>query len=150
MPGIVLGFNAKLYISSNLSYLAPVWLEAKDVQDNTLSLDKDKANVTTRGSGGWVAEIGTLKTGGLAFKMIWDTTDPVFALILAAFLNNTSIEVQCLDGPNTPPGNGSQGLQAFMNVTKCERDEPLTEALTASVEISPTYYPAYPPTWITI
>jgi hypothetical protein len=150
MPGIVLGFNMKLYANTTQNYVTPTWLELKNVEDNTLSLEKDKANVTTRGNNGWVAEIGTLKTGGLAFKMIWDTSDAGLTLLQNAFLNNTSVEMECLDGPNAPAGTGAQGLSAFMTVTKFERDEPLTEASTVSVEVSPTYYPAYPPTWVTI
>jgi hypothetical protein len=150
MPGIVLGFNMKLYANSAAGYLTPSWLELKNVEDNTLSLDKDKANVTTRGNNGWVAEVGTLKTGALSFKMIWDTSDPGMILLQNAFLNNTAVELQCLDGANVPPGNGSQGLTGFHSVTKFERDEPLTEAATVSVETSLTYYPSFPPVWTTI
>ncbi len=150
--GIVLGLNAKLYIDEESGYVSPDWNEVTNTKDLTLGLEKNDADVTVRGNNGWRAHVGVLKDASLEFKMIWDTTDTNFTIILNAFLAsaapNDTINVAALDGSITPPG--SQGLRSLMIVSTFTRNEPLEEALTVDVKLMPTYFPAEPTNWLVV
>jgi len=143
--GVKLGMDAKLYRNTG-SYASPVWNEVKNVKDVTLNLEAGSADVTTRGNGGWRANIATLKDASLEFEMVWDTADDDFAAIRTAFLTNAAIEFAVLDGPVAT--SGSQGLRASMAITNFSRAEPLEEAIKVSVTAKPTYA-TNPPEWMT-
>ena len=143
--GVKLGMDAKLYRNTG-SYGSPVWNEVKNVKDVTLNLEAGEADVTTRGNGGWRANIATLKDASLEFEMVWDTADDDFTAIRTAFLTNAAIEFAVLDGPVAT--SGSQGLRASMAITNFSRAEPLEEAIKVSVTAKPTYA-ANPPEWMT-
>ena len=133
---IILGLDAKLYRNSG-TYQSPNWVEVENVKDVTLGLSKSEADVTTRKNGGWRAILGALKEGVVNFEMLWDTADADFQAFLDAWLNDTAIEVLCLDGDVDTAG--CEGLRATMSVTQFERQEPLEEAIKVSVTIKPTY-----------
>ena len=143
--GVKLGMDAKLYRNTG-SYGSPVWNEVKNVKDVTLNLEAGEADVTTRGNGGWRANIATLKDASLEFEMVWDTADDDFTAIRTAFLTNAAIEFAVLDGPVAT--SGSQGLRASMAITNFSRAEPLEEAIKVSVTAKPTYA-TNPPEWMT-
>lgn len=143
--GVKLGLDAKLYRNTG-SYGSPTWNEVKNVKDVTLNLEAGSADVTTRGNGGWRANIATLKDASLEFEMVWDTADDDFTAIRTAFLTNAAIEFAVLDGPVAT--SGSQGLRASMAITNFSRAEPLEEAIKVSVTAKPTYA-ANPPEWMT-
>ncbi len=143
---IKLGLDAKLYRNTG-SYSAPTWNEVKNVKDLTLNLEAGEADVSTRGNGGWRANIATLKSAGLEFEMVWDTADDDFTAIRTAFLTGAAIEFAVLDGASN--ASGSQGLRASMAITKFSRSEPLEEAIKVSVTAKPTYS-ANPPEWMTV
>mgnify|MGYP000538246753 FL=1 len=143
--GVKLGMDAKLYRNTG-SYASPVWNEVKNVKDVTLNLEAGEADVTTRGNGGWRANIATLKDASLEFEMVWDTADDDFTAIRTAFLTNAAIEFAVLDGPVAT--SGSQGLRASMAITNFSRAEPLEEAIKVSVTAKPTYADN-PPEWMT-
>ncbi|MDP1798389.1 MAG: phage tail tube protein [Planctomycetaceae bacterium] len=143
--GVKLGMDAKLYRNTG-SYASPVWNEVKNVKDVTLNLEAGEADVTTRGNGGWRANIATLKDASLEFEMVWDTADDDFTAIRTAFLTNAAIEFAVLDGPVAT--SGSQGLRASMAITNFSRAEPLEEAIKVSVTAKPTYA-TNPPEWMT-
>lgn len=134
---IALGLDAKLYVEG---------VEVSNVRDLTLNLEKATADVSTRGSGGWRATVGTLKDATIEFEMVWDTEDTNFAAIKDAFLDNTSIHVSVEDG-GVAYGGGS-GFQATCMVTNFSRNEALEEALTVNVTLQPTYDLDNPPVWI--
>ena len=144
--GVKLGMDAKLYRNTG-SYASPVWNEVKNVKDVTLNLEAGEADVTTRGNGGWRANIATLKGATLEFEMMWDTADDDFTAIREAFLNNTPIEFAVLDGASNQ--SGSQGLRASMAIINFTRSEPLEEAIKVSVTAKPTYS-STAPTWMTV
>jgi predicted secreted protein len=133
---IVLGLDAKLYRNTG-NYASPTWVEVENVKDVTLGLSKSEADVTTRKNGGWRAIVGALKEGVVSFEMLWDTADTDFQAFLDAWLNDTSIEVLCLDG--SVSAGGSEGLRATFSVIQFERQEPLEEAIKVAVTIKPTY-----------
>ena len=143
--GVKLGMDAKLYRNTG-TYASPAWNEVKNVKDVTLNLEAGSADVTTRGNGGWRANIATLKDASLEFEMVWDTADDDFAAIRTAFLGNSTVEFAVLDGPAAT--SGSQGLRATMAITNFSRAEPLEEAIKVSVTAKPTYAD-HPPEWMT-
>lgn len=144
--GVKLGLDAKLYRNTG-DYGAPTWAEVKNVKDVTLNLEAGEADVSTRGNGGWRANIATLKDASLEFEMVWDTADADFTALRTAFLANGAVEFAVMDGDIETAG--SQGLRALMAITNFSRSEPLEEAISVSVTAKPTYA-ANPPTWMTI
>ncbi len=142
---VKLGLDAKMFRNTG-TYATPVWNEIKNVRDVTLSLETGEADATTRGNNGWRATVATLKDGSVEFDMVWDSADDDFTAIRDAFLNKTALEMAVLDGDVATPG--AQGLRASFMVTNFSRNEPLEEAITASVTVKPTYS-ANPPTWMT-
>lgn len=144
--GVKLGLDAKLYRNTG-DYGSPTWAEVKNVKDVTLNLEAGEADVSTRGNGGWRANIATLKDASLEFEMVWDTADADFTALRTAFLANGAVEFAVMDGDIESAG--SQGLRALMAITNFSRSEPLEEAISVSVTAKPTYA-ANPPTWMTI
>jgi hypothetical protein len=142
---VKLGLDAKMFRNTG-TYATPVWNEIKNVRDVTLSLETGEADATTRGNNGWRATVATLKDGSVEFDMVWDSADDDFTAIRDAFLNKTALELAVLDGDVAAAG--SQGLRASFMVTNFSRNEPLEEAITASVTVKPTYS-ANPPAWMT-
>src|SRR5690606_24111934 len=124
--GVKLGLDAKLYRNTG-TYASPTWNEVKNVKDLTLNLEAGEADVSTRGNGGWRANIATLKDASLEFEMVWDTADDDFTAIRTAFLTNAAIEFAVLDGASN--ASGAQGLRASMAITNFSRSEPLEEAI---------------------
>ena len=142
---IRLGMDCKLYFNDGGDWAAPIWSEIGNAKDVTLNLETGEADVTTRGNAGWRATMATLKEGSIEFEMVWDTADDSFAAFQQAYFNNTSIEVAAMDGDVAT--SGSSGLHAEFSVTNFSRNEPLEEAVTASVTIKPTYS-ANAPEWL--
>ena len=144
--GINLGLNAQLYISAGGSGGYTAGTLVNNCQDLTLKLEKNTADVTTRGNNGWRAKVAVLRDATVSWKMIWDETDPSMLIVLNSFLANSSptnqIEAAILD-------KDGKGLEGTFVVTTFTRNEPLEEALTVDVEITPTYDAVHPPTWIT-
>lgn len=143
-----LGLDCKLYINTDESYVSPVWSELTNCRDVTLTLEKNDADVTTRGNNGWRAVVGVLKDATIEFEMVWDTEDANFEIIRDAFLNDDSVEVAAMDGAIEDPG--SEGFRAECTVTTFSRNEPLEEAVTVSVTLRPTYAPDNPPQWMEV
>ncbi len=142
---VKLGLDAKMFRNTG-TYSTPVWNEIKNVRDVTLSLETGEADATTRGNNGWRATVATLKDGSVEFDMVWDSADDDFTAIRDAFLNKTALELAVMDGDIAT--TGSQGLRASFMITNFSRNEPLEEAITASVTVKPTYS-ANPPEWMT-
>jgi hypothetical protein len=129
---IKLGLDAKIYLGGS---------EMTNVKNVTLNLEKGEADVTTRGAQGWRATLGTLKDGSVEFEMIWDDEDGAFNTIQSAFFSGDPVAMQVLDG------EGGSGLDADFSVIKFTRNEPLEEAITASVTVKPTYS-TRAPAWV--
>ena len=141
---IKLGLNAKLYRNTG-DYPTPVWAEMPNVKDLTLNLETGSADVTTRGNGGWRATLATLKEGTVEFESVWDADDEGFAALRQAYFSNGTVEVAVMDGDITVAG--TEGLRAMMSVTNFSRNEPLEEAITASISLKPAYA-VNPPEWL--
>lgn len=147
---IKLGLDAKLYIDNQEAYASPAWNEVTNCKDLTLTLEKNDADVTTRGNNGWRAIVGVLKDATIEFSMVWDTDDANFQMIRDAFMAsaNTPVNIAVMDGDIET--SGSEGFRALCIVTNFTRNEPMEEALTVDVTLRPTYFPADPPEWLEI
>jgi hypothetical protein len=144
--GVRLGLDAKIYRNTG-DYTTPVWVELGNVKDVTLNLEKGEADVSVRANNGWRATVGTLKDGSVEFEMVWDTGDAGFAAVKDAYFSDTPIEMAVMDGDIAQ--SGSQGLRASFSVINFSRNEPLEEALTASVSLKPAYA-VNPPEWMEV
>ena len=144
--GVKLGLDARMYRNTG-TYAAPVWNEIKNVRDVTLNLETGESDVSTRGNGGWRANIATLKSASLEFEMMWDTVDDDFIVIRDAFLANGAMEFAVLDGASNQ--SGAQGLRSTMAIMSFTRSEPSEEAIKVSVTAKPTYA-TQAPTWMTV
>jgi len=143
---IKLGMNAKLYRNTGTNE-SPVWAEMPNVKDLTLNLETGEAEVSTRGNNGWKATLATLREGSIEFESIWDSEDEGFSALRQAYFSNGTVEVAAMDGDIT--ASGSEGLRATMSVTNFTRNEPLEEAITASITLKPAYA-VNPPEWMVI
>lgn len=143
-----LGLDAKLYIDTNTNFGTPTWSEVSNCMDLTLALEKNDADVTTRGNNGWRAKVGVLKDATLDWKMIYDTADANFTKVRDAFLNNNNVHIAVMDGDIGDAG--TEGFEAVMSILKFSKNEPLEEAQTVDVSATPTYYPALAPMWNTV
>lgn len=158
----LLGMNAKLYRlttgtratwgaadSNGISIAAaPANLdEIVNVKDLSLSLNTDKADVTTRGNNGWKATEPTLKDGTINFQMVFDSSDADFTALQRAFLTNAVIALAALSAAKTT--SGAQGLWADFKVSQFTKSENLTEAQMYDVELAPAYS-AVAPEWVQV
>lgn len=140
----VLGLNAKMY---RYDSSASSWNEMTNVKDLSLNLEKSTADITTRGGNGWRQSVATLKDGNVSFSMVYDTAQDDFAAVKDAFMNNTDLQLQIMDGDRTV--SGTQGLEAYFTITGFNINENLEEAMTVDVTLN-TAYNATAPAWTTI
>lgn len=132
----VLGLNCRLFIQSDGVAGSNGWTEMTNVRDLAVNLDSERADVTTRGNNGFRAEIGTLKNGSITFDAVFDTADAVFTALQAAFFANSLVGVRALTGD--PAAQATQGLVADMAVVNFSQTQNLADAVTVSIELSPT------------
>jgi hypothetical protein len=137
--------EAKLYFCAAGIGGTPAWTEISNAKDVTLTVEKGQADVSTRANNGWKATAGTLKDATIDWDMVWNTSDPGFAAIKTAFMDNTVIGMAVMSGPMTEAA--SEGLQADCMILSFTRSEPLQEAITVKVQAKPTLS-ATAPSWI--
>ena len=146
MADYVLGLDAKAYRNTG-TYGSTSWDEITNLQDVTVNLTKDTADVTTRGGNGWKQEVGTLKNASISFSMIWANGDADFVAFRDAFLNGTLIDCAIMDGDITTTDN--QGIRAEWSVNSFTRNESLADAITVDVDMSPGKS-TNAPVWFTV
>ena len=144
----VLGLAAKLYRVPSTGAARVAWpgtgiasgaLEITSVKDLSLSLQKEKGDTTTRGSGGFKTERGTLIGASATFSMLYDDADVhIIAFENAYFAppggTNRVVPLAILSGSNT----GSTGIWSDCEVFKFDKKEPLNGVQLVDVEVSPT------------
>lgn len=147
MPNFILGKNAKAYASAttvtastNSAYAtaAAAATEVTNAKDVKLDFSVSTADVATRASGGWGAQVATIKSGSVSFTAIWKPSDPVFAILLQAWLDSEEIFFTALDGAHDVAG--SQGPAGNFSVSDLSRSEGLNEAITAEIKLVPSSY----------
>ena len=125
----VLGMNCKAYYgTAGVSATT----ELTNIQDVTIDLSTESADITTRSNSGWKASLSTLKSGSVSFDMVYDTTDAGFTAISTAWEGSTEIAASFLDGAS------GTGLWSDFVVTNFSRNESLSEAVTVSVSLEPS------------
>lgn len=124
----VLGLDAKLFIGVAGQTATK---EMKNVKDVTLNLESGEADITTRAAKGWRMSVATLKEASIEFEMRYDTEDDDFKQISDAYFNGTPLAIFVSDGD----GNG---LDCDVSVLSFTVNQPLEEAMTASVSVKPT------------
>ena len=137
----VLGKDCKLYYGETLTATptgAEDWTEIDNAKDVNLQLDNGEADITTRGNSGWKATAATLKEASIETEMLWKPSDPAFAAVLDAWLNNKELAIAAMSGAMAVAG--SQGLAGNCVVTSFKRNEPLEEAVTVSVTLKPSSF----------
>lgn len=147
MPNYVLGKDCKAYASAtpitagaNSDYataLAAATLFS-NVKDLKLNFSTEKADISTRASGGWKATAATIKDGTITFTMLWKPADANFGIIKTAWLASAEIFFGALDGVYGTAGN--QGPAGNFTVTNFSRSEGLNESVTVDVELSPSSF----------
>ena len=148
---IRVGLEAKLYRNTGvLGAATPTMVAVNNCRDLTLGLEKNEADVTTRGNNGWRALIGVLKEATIEFSMIADGEDPDYVefrdTFLAASAPETQVDVVVYSADKALPD--AEGLRAVCIVLNFTRNEPLEEALTVDVTLRPTYFPSLAPGWV--
>ena len=103
----VLGQDGKLYFNDGGTYASPTWTELNQIKDVTLNLTKETTDVTTRSAAGYREYADGLKDVNVSFKMLWDQAADGYDEILAAYENNTAIEILCVDGVQPPPSGST-------------------------------------------
>lgn len=133
---IKLGRNGKLYYNAG-TYGSPTWTEVTLARDVTTNLDSETADADHRAAGLFGANVVVKLSAGIDFELIWDTSNAVFLVLLAAFVSAGSVEFLVLDG--SVGTSGSRGVRATCNITKFTRTEALAGVMLAQVSIAPTY-----------
>ena len=136
------GFEAKLYYKVGGYEAAGDFTELTNARDVTLTMDKSKADATTRGNNGFKANKSGLKDASVEFQMVWDADDAGFGVIHDAYFNGDVIGIAVMDGA-IATGNG---LLADMEIFKFTRNEPLDDVITVDIEMAPSYS-ANAPVW---
>lgn len=131
----VLGLNAKLYIQTDGVAGSDGWTELTNVQDLTLNLSTERADVTTRGNNGFKAEIATLKNASITFESVFDPSDATFGSLSAAWLAGTLVGVRALTGPADE--QTTQGVVSDMSVLDFTQSQPLADKITVAIELAP-------------
>lgn len=148
---ILLGKNAKLYrltTGSRASWgsansegfaeaAAPSNLsEVTNIRDLSMPWTKQLADVSTRGSGGWTQQVGTMKNGEVTFQMMYDRADTHFMAFWSAFMADTTVACAVLDGDKATAGVA--GMWADFIVSQFGKTENLTEGQMVDVTLVPT------------
>lgn len=108
--------------------------EVKRVKDVTINTSKNMADVSTRASGGWRENAPGLKEGTIEFTMVAvDATSSDYAAqkkILDAYDTDTPLSVFADNGKG-------KGIKGDFYVTDASESQPLEDAITYSVTLSP-------------
>ena len=138
-----LGRNAYFYLNTGTSG-TPVWSLMANVKDVKASSDADKADVSTRGTGGWAAEVKALKKLEVSVNCNHDLTDTNYKTLFTAAFGDTVVDIAICDTTSLA-NTGGVYIRAICQVTG-EKGEALKDAQTTDFKIFPTYSTAYPPT----
>lgn len=146
-----LGLHAKLYYASASRAtwgaaaadgvhegVAPTLAEVANVKDLSIGLEKDEADITTRGNGGSEAVTGTLKKAPVEFEMIYNPTgDTAQLAMLNSYLASTPIAFAVLDGDAATAG--TEGFWADFEVLAFKKGEQLKDAQMVNITMKPTF-----------
>lgn len=118
-----------------------------NVENLSIGLERDEADVSTRAAQGWEVVLGGLKKGTLEFNQVYETedADPSFAVIRDAFFATDSAENIVSFFISDGEGNG---LDADFTILSWKVDQPLKEGVKVDITAKPTRT-SRAPEWIT-
>lgn len=131
-----LGLDAVLAYDDGMesgTWATPSWTEIAYCKDVNFDLSKAMADVTTRAANGWRQRKGTLKEGTVSFQYKHVDGDDVFDDLWDSFINGTRFIAFVADGPVATAG--TEGLKAWMEVSKMAQAQPLEDAIMWDVEL---------------
>ena len=133
MSDATLGLNA--WTGRNTATIAAAtWDEIGLVQDDSLDLDKAMAEITSRLSGGWKEEVGTVKEVAISLTVLYKPDDPDYLAFQDSWLNNTQLILGLFDSDVTDTGT-HRGFHAAMEVKKISKPRKLKEAVVVTVDL---------------
>ena len=130
-----LGLDAKLYVNTG-TFGSPTWTEIDITKDVTLGQSAGAADVTSRGSGGYIEELATLKALNLSFNINKVIADAQFETLRDAFKDRTTVDMAVADGGIATSGTEYTRFEG--KVFDWNENQQLTEGLTVDVVIRPT------------
>lgn len=135
--GSKLGLECKVYQNTGVvGGGSPTWVERTNVQDVTIGLTKDSADMSTRGAGGFAQERATLRHLDVTLKILYDPTDAFYSALYTAFMSNTTyVDLALMDGAIATVG--SKGWRATFDVFDFKENQPLKEGATVDVTLKP-------------
>lgn len=142
------GVDCKLYLKTGGTDESPTFTLVPKIGDLKNSNAATAVDSSTRESAYKLYEKGMLDVGA-EFDMKSDYTDPTFVAIRDAYYargDEGKLRFRILDGTNDEAE--SEGIDAYFIVTKFERNEPLDDRVTHAVELKPTVFEDFVPTFI--
>jgi len=138
MPGLaVIGKDAKLYYNSG-TYASPTWVLIADVNDVSVPMTKNKADVSTRSSRYKMYGGGQLELG-MNFRYLHNVgTDSIHAVFLAAYHTDTPKEFAAMDGAIAT--TGSKGQRGFMLCFDHSQDQGNDDGIFYNIELAPARF----------
>ncbi len=133
---VKVGMDGSVYLNVG-TFGSPVYEEILLAKDVTTTLEKGMADLSSRGSGGHRWHRRTLKDMSPEIVMIWDGANAVALAILAAFLDDETVDLLFLDGDLATAG--STGPRALFEVASFPRAEQLEEGMTVSCKFALAY-----------
>lgn len=142
------GFECVISRNTGANWATPTWNPLELVQDATLNLDADEADVTVRGANGWTQAEPTTRKAELTFQIMHDNANSDFTTLRDAFLNRTAMDMAVLDGAAN--ASGAQGLRAMWKVFRFSRSEALRDAVVYEVTMKPSFETTNIPVWMNV
>lgn len=109
--------------------------QAKDV---TVSLDKNVKSITTKNSGGWVAQAPTTRQGTVSATIVYIAGNTEIELLRDSYLNNTTITACVLSGPAAT--SGSEGPRFDSVVKSFSMNQPVDGVIEVECELTITQF----------
>lgn len=130
-----IGLECKVYHNTGtVGGASPSWVERTNVQDVSIGLTKDAADMSTRGASGWAQERATLRHMEITLKILYDTSDGLYTALYNSFMSNTLfVDLAFVDGDITT----GKGWRATYDVFDFKEAEPLKEGKTVEVTLKP-------------
>lgn len=130
-----LGFECKAYRNTGTD-ASPTWSLMDRVQDVSVNMSKDRADVPRRGSK-WKYQRGAMLTADINLAYLFrKDTDADFDALLDSYLNGT--EIQYFFADQLVATSGAQGLRAFCEVMDFPSDQPLVDGIVFNVVLGIT------------
>lgn len=137
-PGPLVGREAKTYYNTG-THASPVWVLIDQIENLSLNLPKDKAELKDRSSI-WKKKKGGHREASISLKYTHrrQTTDTVFAALQDSFLADTPIEVAAMD--DAIAELGASGFRGYFEVFQLDRKEDAGDTVSFDVGLELTYY----------